>query len=637
MNAHREKLAFTATLLAAVLGYWVGLSGPLMFDDSDNLAAVAAWYEGRTDWHSVVFGNASGLFGRPLSMLSFLVNVQLLGLGVWGLKLGNLVLHLLNGCLVFHFLGLLASGNRESPSGHPRSWLPWLGASLWLLHPMLASTVLYVVQRMAMLSALFTFLALIAYLHGRFAIRDGYRKKGIALLGIFVPLFTILAALSKESGVLIPPLCAILEWFVFQPDESRRRGLISKVFIFIAIGLPAALAVLLTSIRIPMIVGGYVNRPFTLSERLLTQPRVMLDYIYGLLLPNGPRLGIYHDDYVVSHSLAAPPSTAIALAGWIALLAIAWHLRRRVPGLALGLGIFLVGHALESSVFPLLMYFEHRNYLPAVGLIWAALSAADAAIHSLGKPLPNISRLSAIASVAFVAVAALATGARASVWASRHALLNQALIYHPDSRWLRQDLIAEAMGRQPPAYDEVREHADHLLKSTDESTRRIGAIERVLVDCASEAAPAAAAVQQLFDGRPEPIEPDLLALFKLLVARLSGAPCPGLSNTEAAARFSTFLDRSMLSDQNKELRVLRFESALLNDSANDAKGAIDQAKLAGDEPRVLILIATLLSKQGDRAAAVHLLDQASERAGDRDTVLQKDIAAARLRIESVDR
>ena len=50
-------------------------------------------------------------------------------------------------------------------------------------------------------------------------------------------------------------------------------------------------------------------------------------------------------------------------------------MRRRYPLLLLALLFFLVGHSMESTVIPLEMVYEHRNYLPGM-LVCLAMAAA---------------------------------------------------------------------------------------------------------------------------------------------------------------------------------------------------------------------------------------------------------------------
>ena len=68
----------TLLALACVMIYWPGLSGPFLFDDFANLDALGQ-YNGVRDWQTFklfVLGNASGPTGRPIAMLSFLIDAR---------------------------------------------------------------------------------------------------------------------------------------------------------------------------------------------------------------------------------------------------------------------------------------------------------------------------------------------------------------------------------------------------------------------------------------------------------------------------------------------------------------------------------------------------------------------------------
>ena len=634
-------LALLATLGLTVIVYWVGLHGPLVFDDAHNLAPINDWLEGRVGWRSVVFGNGSGLFGRSLSMASFVLNVALLGPATWGFKLGNLLIHLVNGALVFAlFSGLIRLGALTRDSSRAARWLPWLGASIWLLHPLLVSTVLYVVQRMAMLSALFTLLALLAYLYGRVALTEQKWRRAYTLLAFVVPLCTVLAMLSKENGILAPALCGLVELIVFQPAVGERRHWQAKAFIGIALVLPALVAVILTFAQLSLITAGYANRPFTLVERLLTEARVLWDYLGAVLAPGGPRLGLYHDDYRISHDLLDPVRTLPALVGWAAIVLAGWRLRRIIPGLALGLGIFLVGQALESTVFPLLSYFEHRNYLPIVGAIWAILSVLAFIADAARQRTHNAAPIFGVAACTLVLVLAVATAQRANVWANQRSLLAQALLYHPDSKDARMDLIAQAMAQDPPAIAEARVHADHLRASNKPSTQRLGTVERVMIDCASGMAANPDLVHQMFGDRPGPIELELMLTFENLSDGIASQPCPGLSPAQMANGLSAMLDRSTLSASATEIWRLRYRAANLYLVANQTQDAIKQAKMAyangAAQPQVTIFVAGLLLDDGDTAGATQMLDAAERQIRPDDILAHKLINDGRTKILAVE-
>lgn len=601
------RLALLASLLLTACIYWPGLAGPLVFDDAQNLSPLNDWLQGRTSWLAVVLGNNSGLFGRPVSMASFVLNLQLFGPEVWGFKFVNLLIHLLCGVLVFCLFTQLSKRDALAGHGNPiLKWLPWFGASLWLLHPLNASTVLYVIQRMAMLSTLFTLLTLLAYLHGRSILATRPRRALLFLL-VLAPVFTLLAIFSKENGVLAPALCALLELFMFQPKPGERRARQSWALILAALVLPCLVALGLTVAQAPFVVGGYVNRPFTLSERLLTEFRVLWDYLGALVIPGGARLGLYHDDYPLSTGLLSPTSTLLAMLAWIATVVVAWKARKTVPGFSLGIGFFLIGHALESSVFPLLIYFEHRNYLPAIGALWALLSLVAHAIGKLQARLPHAHRLIAAFACLLVALLGAATLARAYAWSDRDTLLHQSLIHHPDSRWLRMDLILNAMDQNPPRVEVARLHADHLLGMTDPLARRFGAIERVLIDCASGTPPQESLIDEMFAGQETIIEADLLLAFDNLSDGIVRQPCAGLSPRQMADGLARMLDQSNLAPGILGVWRLRYRAANLYVAAEQLDNAIRQAELAISgrtaQAQVNLFLTALLIEKGDVQAA----------------------------------
>ena len=140
-----------------------------------------------------------------------------------------------------------------------------------------------------------------------------------------------------------------------------------------ALAVPAVLAFWAPD----FIAADFRHRPFSLEDRFLTQLRVLWQYLGFLLLPNVTQMGFFHDDVVISRSLWTPLSTVIAVLAWPAVIALAYVYRRACPLVLFALLFFLAGHILESTVLPLEMVFEHRNYLPGVGvclmLAWALL------------------------------------------------------------------------------------------------------------------------------------------------------------------------------------------------------------------------------------------------------------------------
>ena len=84
--------------------------------------------------------------------------------------------------------------------------------------------------------------------------------------------------------------------------------------------------------------------------------------------------------------LWSPSTTALSLLAWVGAVAVALLLRKRYPLLVFALLFYLVAHSMESTILPLEMVFEHRNYLPSVGV---CLLVAAGVISDFRDNLPG--------------------------------------------------------------------------------------------------------------------------------------------------------------------------------------------------------------------------------------------------------
>jgi tetratricopeptide (TPR) repeat protein len=364
-----------AMLLALAWGvFQPGLKGVFLLDDYQNLKTLERLEKPVSPQKlaSVVFSNPSGDGGRGVAMLTFAAQHASWPGDPAAFKRVNLALHLLNGFLLYCFLNRLFALMRVSAPR--RNGLALAATALWMLHPMQVSTVLYVVQRMAELSATFTLLGLLAYLAGRKAVMER-PWRGYAVMTFGLGIFGSLAVLSKENGVLLLLYIWVLEFTLLRTLPSPPYW---KTWKAAVLGLPLLAVGGYFAVRFSTwILPGYDLRDFTLGERLLTEARVLSDYLGLLLLPHPGAFGLFHDDYALSRSLLDPPWTLAAVALLSALLASAFYVRKRYPVYAFAVLWFFAGHLIESTVIPLELYFEHRNYLPSLGLFFAFAYAVD--------------------------------------------------------------------------------------------------------------------------------------------------------------------------------------------------------------------------------------------------------------------
>lgn len=421
-------------LVATFLVYRPGLSGPFLFDDGPNIIRndrLAVHELSPAALKQAAFSGHSGPLLRPLSMMSFVLNSYATGLDPYYFKLTNLAIHLVNGLGVFVLSWLLLGFYRKrfAPDlsiAHAR-WISVAVAAAWLLHPFNLTSVLYVVQRMNSLSALFSIWGLALFLWGRTRLYDG-RNGWLAMLAALL-LLTSMAALSKENGVLLPLLMLVAEVTLFgfyTEQPSARRFLITLYALSVAI--PAAIALGYLAMHSQWLLAGYKTRDFTLTERVMTEARVMWFYIWQILLPSTAQMGLYHDDIAISRGWFQPFSTALAIAGVIGLLALSFVARKKAPIVAFGVLFFLAGHSLESTIWPLEIAHEHRNYLPMYGILLMLF-------YYVLYPLKyvNYLRLRQTFAVLLIGLFAFNTFARASKWANQYDLFQAEVDHHPGS------------------------------------------------------------------------------------------------------------------------------------------------------------------------------------------------------------
>jgi tetratricopeptide (TPR) repeat protein len=341
-------------LLAWVI-YSPVLRGPFVFDDIEIQSSRILQPSSVSDIASLL---TSPGIPRRISRATLAFNFRVGGLDPYGYHLVGLVLHVLNGMLVF----LLAVRLMDTLAEH-HSWrqhrLPVAVAAslIWLVHPVNTQAVAYVWQRSTLLGTFFFLGALIAYLAGRSAALPQRR-----LLWGMAVVSGVLAVGSKENAATLPLVVVLLEWLFPRGERSlRSRSLVlGAVAAFVAMA-----AVFLGPRFLDMLRAQYADRGFTLEERLLTELRVVVYYVTLLVWPHPSRLQLDYD-FTLSRSLFSPSATASCLGLLLAALGVAAASVRRRPLLSLAILWFLGNLAIESTVIPLDLVYEHRLYLPSI-------------------------------------------------------------------------------------------------------------------------------------------------------------------------------------------------------------------------------------------------------------------------------
>jgi len=425
---------FAAICLLTIVIYVPGLSGDYMFDDMSNLLHNPELNIESLDMESLqgaVFSSNSGKLRRPVSMLSFTLNRYFFGIAPYSHKVINLIIHLLTGIGLYLLSRLVMRSYRlyrhPELSDNTLKWLPLVVAGLWLVHPLNLTPVLYIVQRMTSLAALFTVLGLCLYMTGRLRLLDG--KRGLPLILTGLILFGGLAVFSKESGALLPLYMLVLELTLFRFRNKQGKPEIPVIgFFAITVALPAGLVLLYLLSNPNFITGGYTYRHFNLEERLLTEGRILVFYLKSIFIPSISELGLFHDDIAISHGLLDPPATLYSLMALGGMLLGALLLLGKQPLVSLGILWFFTGHLMESTIIGLELVHEHRNYLADYGIILAITALV------VQVPLRRLGPVIRIATPAiFLLLFSYTTWVRATQWSD---VVSQAVYearHHPQS------------------------------------------------------------------------------------------------------------------------------------------------------------------------------------------------------------
>lgn len=382
-----STLWLLGALLLCIAVYLPGLQGGWFFDDYANIVDNTDVQPARLDAESVAraaLSSPASQLKRPLASLSFVANYLAGGLDPFGWKAVNLLIHLLNGWLVWllarRLLAVADSTTCEETSRRTAALI----AGAWLLLPINLTAVLYVVQRMESLANLFVLGGLLLYTLGRQCQWQGNDRRGLLYCLVALTAFPLLGVLAKESAAPIPLFALLLELCLFRfrrPGEQKRDRRLVTLFALLLI--PALVAASLWLLPWVLRPATWASRDFTLATRLLSEARILLDYIGWTLLPAPRALSFYHDNFQISASLFSPWTTLASICAIAALLVFAVWLRRRAALAALGIALYFAGHLLTGTVLPLELIYEHRNYFPSFGLLLAVIPPLAAAPRQL--------------------------------------------------------------------------------------------------------------------------------------------------------------------------------------------------------------------------------------------------------------
>jgi Tfp pilus assembly protein PilF len=442
--------AFTVLAILLLSTYGNSLKCSWQFDDAANITNNTAVHLKNLSWEEMTNLLLAGHYAahsspRPVAYLSFGLNYFLGGVGVLSYHLLNLSVHFLASLFLFLFvrniLSLGLPGGKKDPRAYP---VALLATILWAVHPIQTQAVTYIVQRMTSLAGMFYIMSLYFYLKARTSLGS------VRAVVFFAScLFAFLMALgTKENALLLLLSIGLCEVLLVRGAVPWRLAKKWPLFIA-ALGIAGLIGFLWVYLAkgsgFSAIFAGYDYRPFTLWQRLLTESRVVLFYVSLLLYPMPDRLSLVHG-FQISSSLLNPATTLLATLSIMAVVVSLAVVARKYPLLSFCFLFFFLNQLMESTILPLELVYEHRNYVPAM-LFFVPFSLGFYSLLEKFRSKASMRMILFLFGAFMLTGFAYATYERNRVWENPETLWFDALKKAPRESRVRHNLGAVYQGR----------------------------------------------------------------------------------------------------------------------------------------------------------------------------------------------
>lgn len=293
---------------------------------------------------------------RGLVTLSFAMNHVMHGVDPWGYHLVNLVVHYLNGLLLYALLSRILRLPRIGMNPNRATWLALAGSMVWLIHPFGSQAVIYLSQRSELMASCMYLLCAYALVR---SVDCPTRSKRWQVLCV---ISCLLGMQCKLICVTIPLLLLALDWLVvvssFSEIWQRRRWLYLGLFATWGMIVVTGMLGMLGSDTEHASAGAGLSEIISPTLYLAAQSGVILHYL---------KLSIWPSVLVFDYAWPAPSSlwdSTVTLTVMVMLFGATLGLvATKVRWSILPLGVFLILAPTSSFVPVIDLAVEHRMYL----------------------------------------------------------------------------------------------------------------------------------------------------------------------------------------------------------------------------------------------------------------------------------
>ncbi len=338
---------------------------------------------------------------RPIAIFSFALNYHYGQLDVRYWHYVNLLIHLMTAVVVWWLTLLVFStpALKDHKLNSNKQIIALLTALLFVSHPLATQSVVYIVQRMASMVAMFYLLSTALYVQGRLLPKGSVWKYVLFVGSLMVG---VLALFTKENAYTLPFALVMAEFFLFRKKKLKVN--FKDYRVLLGMGVVAAAFVLMVS-RFSL----GVLKPITATEThtatltpftyLFTEFGVIVKYIQMLLFPMNQMVDY---DYPVAESFFNGRSLIgfVILAACIVVGIVVYKKHRMI---SFGIFWFIPTLAIESSIIPINdVIFEHRTYLPSFGFFLILTSVVFILLQKKYKSLAVVILLIIVASNSYL-------------------------------------------------------------------------------------------------------------------------------------------------------------------------------------------------------------------------------------------
>jgi protein O-mannosyl-transferase len=383
--------ALTMVGLSAFIIYSNIYNSPFVFDDISSIAENKIIRD-----LSNFFSFEKLLKPRAIVNFTFALNYAYGKLDVFGYHLVNVLIHVLNGIVVYFLaitiLKLLSrqtSLTRKTTIGtrdYPIQTIALFSSLLFVVHPIQTQAVTYTVQRYASIAAMFYMASVLFYLKARIIQKKtksrehGAKNKKIETkLNLkFLSIYTLsvlcgmLAFLSKQNTASLPGTILLVEYLLI--DRTWQGWKKKLPVFFLAFGLWILFVLYISGLfgssfevrGLLEDVSGMIKETKTVSrwQYLCTQFNVLVIYLRLLFIPINQNLDYFYP-FKLGFFDGLTPLAFIFLTS-IACLGL-WSIKKH-PVVTFSIFWFFITLSVESSIIPISdAIFEHRLYLPMLG------------------------------------------------------------------------------------------------------------------------------------------------------------------------------------------------------------------------------------------------------------------------------